>query len=237
MATYYVFSVNTETGTTEEAELSTWNGPGTRIPGSPAFTTLKAANAWIGKNPNAPICSGYFNVPEGEGGKITNTLSQFVSTLNPADYSVSTSGVVTFFGSIGHALLQGYNTTVSEIRNTADTVDNTNTIMTTIHVTGCVQVAALQDAGLTQYQTLNAASSAAAKQNAGYTGTGTSSGNSPLAGLAAIGAFFSALGQTATWERVGEGLVGVILLYAGVKSLTGIDPVKTATSVAKKVPL
>jgi hypothetical protein len=235
MATYYVFSVNTTKGTTELAELSTWSGPGTRIPGSPAFTTKAAANAWIGANPNAPICAGYFNVPEGEGGKITNTLASFTAGLNPHNYKISTSGVISFFGSLAGDLQTEYNSTVTEIRNTVDTVDNTTTLITTIHVTDCAQIAALTSAGATQYQTSNSASAAAAKQNAGYTGTGAASG-SGSSWEQSIQNFIGDLTSQNLWVRVAKIVFGGGILLLGIAKLTGADA-KIGGVVAKATKL
>jgi hypothetical protein len=235
MTTYYVFSVNTSKGTTEEAELSTWNGPGTRIPGSPAFTTRTAALGWIANNKNAPICAGYFNVPEGEGGKITNLLSQLTSTLNPGDYSISTSGAISFLGSLAGVLQKGFNTTVSEIKNAVSLVDNESTIVTTIHVTDCAQIAALKAAGLTQYQTSSSASSAAGKQNAGYTGTASGSGSS-LSWEQALENLASALSSASFWIRATKVVIGGTLLIVGVAKLTGADQ-KIGGVVAKATKL
>jgi hypothetical protein len=55
--------------------------------------------------------------------------------------------------------------------------------------------------------------------------------SNPLSGLAAIGAFFSNLGQAATWEKVGEVVLGLILIAVGVARLTHAVPI--ATSIAK----
>ena len=55
----------------------------------------------------------------------------------------------------------------------------------------------------------------------------------PLAGLAAIGDFFQRLTQANTWVRIGEGILGLILLAVGVARITHAVPV--ATKVAKAV--
>lgn len=54
--------------------------------------------------------------------------------------------------------------------------------------------------------------------------------------------FFSALGQKATWERVGEVVVGLLVLYIGLKALitpSGQDPAKFSVvkAVAKRTPV
>lgn len=60
------------------------------------------------------------------------------------------------------------------------------------------------------------------------------SGNPPqLAGLAAIGTFFSSLGETNTWIRVAEVLIGLVLVGVGIAKLTHAVPV--ATTIAKAV--
>lgn len=59
-------------------------------------------------------------------------------------------------------------------------------------------------------------------------------GKSPLApveeaagglssGLSSVGDFFSALTNVETWIRIGEVLAGAVLLYLGLKSLTGAE--------------
>lgn len=63
----------------------------------------------------------------------------------------------------------------------------------------------------------------------------------PLSGLAAIGDFFRRLTEEQTWERVGEVILGGILIYAGVRALThgstvvGSGARKAASSPVKKV--
>ena len=65
--------------------------------------------------------------------------------------------------------------------------------------------------------------------------------SNPLGGIAAVGDFFQRLTQAATWERVGEVLLGGILVYAGVRALThgstvaGSGARKAATAPVKKV--
>jgi hypothetical protein len=64
--------------------------------------------------------------------------------------------------------------------------------------------------------------------------------SNPLGGLADIGNFFHELSEGATWERVGEVLLGGILVYAGIRALThgstvaGSGARKAATSPVKK---
>lgn len=57
----------------------------------------------------------------------------------------------------------------------------------------------------------------------------------PLSGLAAIGAFFNALGDPNTWIRVTKVVVGGVLLIVGLVHITGAD--NAVASVARKVPL
>jgi hypothetical protein len=56
-------------------------------------------------------------------------------------------------------------------------------------------------------------------------------GSGVLSGLDAIGAFFSSLGQANTWIRVGEALLGLILISVGVAHMT--HAVSVATKIAK----
>lgn len=50
-------------------------------------------------------------------------------------------------------------------------------------------------------------------------------------GLAAIGSFFSTLGQANLWIRVGEVALGIVLLAVGIARITSAVP--AATSIAK----
>lgn len=52
-------------------------------------------------------------------------------------------------------------------------------------------------------------------------------------GLGAVGEFVKGLGQASTWLRVGEGVLGLVLIAVGVARLTHAVPV--ATSIAKAV--
>jgi hypothetical protein len=61
--------------------------------------------------------------------------------------------------------------------------------------------------------------------------TGSASG---LAGLGQIGAFFGTLTQAATWIRVAEGLLGIILIAVGLAHMTKVVPL--ATKIAAVVP-
>jgi hypothetical protein len=62
-------------------------------------------------------------------------------------------------------------------------------------------------------------------------GSGVASGNvnipAPLGGLAAIGDFFQRLTQAHTWERIGEVVLGLILIAVGVAKITNAIPVAT----------
>ena len=60
-----------------------------------------------------------------------------------------------------------------------------------------------------------------------------------IPGLSQIGNFFGTLTQANTWERVGMGILGVMLIGVGVAKLTGADKVveeaaKTAAVVVPK---
>lgn len=57
---------------------------------------------------------------------------------------------------------------------------------------------------------------------------------SSVPGLSQIASFFSDITQAATWERVGEVLAGVIILYVALKGLTGADPVNVIKTTVKK---
>jgi hypothetical protein len=54
-----------------------------------------------------------------------------------------------------------------------------------------------------------------------------------IPGLAQIGDFFGTLTQASTWERVGQVVLGAILIAVGIARLT--DAVPAATQIAKTV--
>ncbi len=59
----------------------------------------------------------------------------------------------------------------------------------------------------------------------------TTTVSGPLSGIAAVGDFFQRLTQANTWERIGEVVLGLILIAVGVAHITHAVPV--ATTVAK----
>jgi hypothetical protein len=52
-------------------------------------------------------------------------------------------------------------------------------------------------------------------------------------GLGAVGEFVKGLGQASTWLRIGEGVLGLVLIAVGVARITNAVPV--ATKIAKAV--
>ena len=46
----------------------------------------------------------------------------------------------------------------------------------------------------------------------------------PLSGIAAVGDFFQRLTQANTWIRIGEVIIGVLLVAVGVAKLSGVSP-------------
>lgn len=55
----------------------------------------------------------------------------------------------------------------------------------------------------------------------------------PLSGVNAIGDFFTRLTEAATWTRVGEVTLGLLLLIVGLSKLTNIAP--PITKLAKAI--
>jgi hypothetical protein len=45
----------------------------------------------------------------------------------------------------------------------------------------------------------------------------------PFKGLEAVGAFFNKLSEANTWLRIGEGLLGIVLIAVGLAKLTGVE--------------
>lgn len=56
---------------------------------------------------------------------------------------------------------------------------------------------------------------------------------SPFAGIAAIGDFFNRLTQANTWVRVGETVLGILLIVSGLMKLSGVS--SDLTDIAKAV--
>jgi hypothetical protein len=65
--------------------------------------------------------------------------------------------------------------------------------------------------------------------------TGNALPANPLGGLAAVGDFFQRLTQAHTWERVGEVVLGLLLIAVGVAHMTHAVPI--ATKIAGAVAL
>jgi hypothetical protein len=63
--------------------------------------------------------------------------------------------------------------------------------------------------------------------------TATSAATGGLTGLAAIGDFFSRLTQASTWLRIGEGILGLLLIAVGTARMTHAVP--AAAQIAKAV--
>lgn len=55
-----------------------------------------------------------------------------------------------------------------------------------------------------------------------------------IPGVAQIGDFFQRITQANTWLRIGEGLLGIILIAVGLAHMTRAVPI--ATAIARKVP-
>jgi hypothetical protein len=66
------------------------------------------------------------------------------------------------------------------------------------------------------------------------TRAGVSYVESEIPGLQQVGAFFSRLTEANTWERLGEVVLGVILIAVGIAHMTRAVP--AATAIASKVP-
>lgn len=199
-AQYDVFSVDTSTGTVLRVEISTWTGSGVKVGGP--FPTKAAAQAWITANPQAlgktvlaqdqGDVGDWIVVPEGEAGNIINALSTALD-------SKALSDIV--------GLVKG------------DLNTGSGTTYTVKQLTTATQVENAETANLPLYPTKAAAQAAADTTNSANTpSTGPSS--NPLAGLAAIGEFFGNLANANTWVRVGEAVLGLILLAVGVARIT-----------------
>jgi hypothetical protein len=206
---YYVYSVDTSTGTTYQVHPSTWNGPGTKVGGP--FATVAAAQAFIKANPQALNNTvlqqdqsqvGYWIVvPEGEAGKITQALAY--TGNNPLTAVV---------GVIKDNLAVGGDVTVSQL-------------------TSAQQVQNAELANITLYPTQAAAQAQANSVN------GVNNPNQGATWEQALENLASALSSASFWIRATKVVVGGTLLIVGVAKLTGADQkfggaLKTATKFA-----
>ena len=57
----------------------------------------------------------------------------------------------------------------------------------------------------------------------------------PLSGIEAVGNFFNKLGEASTWLRIGEFILGLLLLTVGIAKIT--DTVPIATKLTKAMAL
>jgi hypothetical protein len=72
-------------------------------------------------------------------------------------------------------------------------------------------------------------------QNGNYVSTGNSDTNPGISipGLSQIGDFFARLTEGSTWMRIGEALLGLVLIAVGMARITHAVPI--ATSIARTV--
>jgi len=88
-------------------------------------------------------------------------------------------------------------------------------------------MAAAQKYAAAHHTTTPTTSSAQANQNAEQYLT------SSVPGLSQVGDFFSRLTSANTWLRIGEGLLGVVLIAVGIARITNAVPI--ATKIARKL--
>lgn len=74
----------------------------------------------------------------------------------------------------------------------------------------------------------------AGKYSPGVSGSGNESSAAQVPGIQQIGDFFSKLGNSNTWIRVGKVVIGAALIIVGISHMTGMD--NAAGKVARKVP-
>lgn len=90
----------------------------------------------------------------------------------------------------------------------------------------------IQQGYLVWFSSQSAAQNYISSESSGY---GSGQVPSPLSGVAAIGDFFSRLTQKNTWVRVGEVVIGLVLLGIGVNALFKGAPLKAVTGAAGTV--
>jgi hypothetical protein len=208
---YYVYSVDSSTGTTYQIETSpTWNGPGIKLAGP--FATKALAQAWITANPQAlnkavlgqdqADVGKWIVVPEGEAGDIVNALATALNSNLLAD-------------------------AIGEVKGDLST--GSATTFTVTQLTTAVQVQNAESANITIYPTKALAQAQANTVNAA---------NGPKTGASwetELGQFLSAISSENTWVRVAKVLIGGAMLLVGIAKLTGAGGV--AAKAVRIAPL
>jgi hypothetical protein len=160
---------------------------------------------------------GYFVVPEGELGQITNALATVAHANDPRDL-VSLGG-----------LRKAVDDTVESLKQTVGLATGSNTSWTVTHATSAVQVLAMEGAGYKRYSTIGAAQSQATNQNRNVSGSGA-----PSNPLTSYLQFLKILTDKNVWIRIGEFTLGSALIIVGLAHLMGEDSAafKLATKAA-----
>jgi len=160
--------------------------------------------------PEGTPTSGWFTIPEGELGQVTNALSTMGHSLNPL-HMLSLSG------------LRGImDDTIQSIKQTVGLAAGQQTAWTAIHATNAAQVYALeQSTGQKPYTTKADAMKHSGAQNRNVSQSGSAAD------------LFHGLNLQSWMVRIGEILLGVVLIGVGVAKLTGTSNViSTAAKVA-----
>jgi hypothetical protein len=173
-------------------------------------TSLEVLVAGVPRNTPS---DAWFSIPEGEAGQITNALSTIGHALNPAPAGRNIIGDIRGM----------FDNTVESLKQTIGLASGQQTAWTVIHVTGAAQVYALEQSGLTPYQTKAEAlaHNSAQNRNVSSSGKGIDIWNNLDLGNILL--------------RVGEVLLGIVLVGVGIAKLTGTTNF-VATAVKAKIP-
>lgn len=166
----------------------------------------------IGVPPGTPS-SAYFSVPEGEAGQIVNALSTIGHSLNPVQ------GGLNILKDLRHM----FDDTVQSIKQTIGLATGNQTAWTVIHATSAAQVYALEQAGLTPYKTAAEARKHNTAQNRNVSQSGSALD------------LFHGLNLQNLILRVGEIILGIVLVGVGIAKLTGAANVVSA-AVRTRIP-
>jgi hypothetical protein len=166
-----------------------------------------------GVPPGTPS-SAFFSVPEGEVGQITNAFATMGHSLNPL-HMLSLSGL--------RAIIDD---TIQSLKQEIGIATGQQTSWTIIHATTAAQVYTLQQAGLTAYPTKAAAQKKASAQNRNVSKSGKGVD------------IWNGLDLQQLFLRVGEVLLGIVLLGVGIAHLTGVDnAISNAAKTAGKAAM
>lgn len=172
--------------------------------------------------------SGYFVVPSGEAGQIKNAVDNYAAT------AAGRNGILQAAEGDIEAVVVGAAAPLATIGQYLAAASSGSGGYSVYHATSQLEVALLEQEGLTYYSTSSAAQTAANAKTAtsNAANRASSSAANPLDYLSGIATFFSDLTNPQMWFRIGKILLGAALLLIGAVQISHLGQV--VTGAAKK---